>query len=74
LYIVNADTVPRTDLMPLERHLSGRDLDDVGFKQRRDDVGKDKMVGREQASVTDRTFERAALYPILNDQVAREAG
>ena len=48
--------------------------DDVGFKQRRDDVGRDEVIGREQACIANRPLERAAIYPILNDQVAGKAG
>ncbi len=71
---MDAGTVPRADLVTLQRHLAGRHFDDVGFKQWRDDVGRDEVIGREQPGVADRTLEGAALYPILNDQVAGEAG
>lgn len=35
---------------------------------------KGQMVGGEKAGASDRTFERAARNPILNDQVAGKAG
>lgn len=66
-------TIPRADLMALQRHLIRCHLDDVGFKQRRDDVGRDEVIGREQAGVADRTFAGAAINLIFNDQVAGEA-
>lgn len=71
---MNAGAVAGADLVTLQRHLCCGHLDDVGLEQRRDDVGRDQVIRREQPSVANRPLERAALYPILHNEVAGETG
>lgn len=73
-FIKQAITIAADKKIRMQRHLTRCHLDDVRFKQRRDDVGRDQVIGREQPSIADRTFEPAALHPILSEQVVGEAG
>lgn len=70
MYVVRRYAIPCADLMSLERELARCHLDDVRFKQRGDDVSGDHVRFSQKPSLAHRPFEHAALYPILNDQVA----